>query len=79
MAGKAGDRSLRKLLVLGATTAIRRNKTKAREGWLAGLLARRTTMVATIAQAHNTARIVRALLTRGGTYHPTLGRQAAAA
>ncbi|NGM24422.1 IS110 family transposase [Roseomonas stagni] len=76
---KAGDRYLRKLLVLGATTVIRHNKNKAQEGWLAGLLARRPTMVAAIAQANKTARIVWALLTRGGTYDPTLGRQAAAA
>lgn len=76
---KAGDRYLRKLLVLGATTVIRHNKTKAQEGWLAGLLARRPTMVAAIAQANKTARIVWALLTRGGTYDPTLGRQPAAA
>jgi transposase len=72
---KAGDRYLRKLLVLGATTVIRHNKTKAQEGWLAGLLARRPTMVAAIAQANKTARIVWALLIRGGTYDPTLGRQ----
>ncbi len=76
---KAGDRYLRKLLVLGATTVIRHNKTKAQEGWLAGLLARRPTMVAAIAQANKTARIVWALLTRGGTSDPTLGRQPAAA
>lgn len=76
---KAGDRYLRKLLVLGATTVIRHNKTKAQEGWLAGLLARRPAMVAAIAQANKTARIIWALLTRGGTYDPTLGRQPAAA
>jgi transposase len=76
---KAGDRYLRKLLVLGATTVIRHNKTKAREGWLAGLMARRPTMVAAIAQANKTARIVWALLTRGGVYDPAIGAQPAAA
>lgn len=76
---KAGDRYLRKLLVLGATTVIRHNKAKAQEGWLAGLLARRPAMVAAIAQANKTARIVWALLTRGGSYDPTLGRQPGAA
>ncbi len=76
---KAGDRYLRKLLVLGATTVIRHNRAKAREGWLAGLLERRPTMVAAIAQANKTARTVWALLTRGGVYDPTVGRQPAAA
>jgi len=76
---KAGDRYLRKLLVLGATTVIRHNRAKAREGWLAGLLQRRPTMVAAIAQANKAARIVWALLTRGGVYDPAVGRQPAAA
>lgn len=76
---KAGDRSLRKRLVLGATTVIRHNRAKAREGWLAGLLERRPAMVAAIAQANKTARTVWALLTRGGVYDPTAGRQPAAA
>jgi transposase len=67
---KAGDRYLRRLLVLGASTVIRHNRTKAGEGWLAGLVARRPTMVAAVAQANKTARIAWALLARGGTYNP---------
>ena len=67
---KAGDRYLRRLLVLGASTVIRHNRTKAGEGWLASLIARRPTMVAAVAQANKAARIVWALLARGGTYDP---------
>ncbi len=65
--------------MLGATTVIHHNRAKAREGWLAGLLERRPTMVAAIAQANKTVRIVWALLTRGGVYDPTVGRQTAKA
>lgn len=67
---KAGDRYLRRLLVLGASTVIRHNRAKADEGWLASLIARRPTMVAAVAQANKAARIVWALLARGGTYDP---------
>jgi transposase len=67
---KAGDRYLRRLLVLGASTVIRHNRAKAGEGWLAGLIVRRPTMVAAVAQANKTARIAWALLARGGTYNP---------
>ncbi|MGG5890969.1 IS110 family transposase [Falsiroseomonas sp. HC035] len=67
---KAGDRYLRRLLVLGASTVIRHNRTKAGEGWLASLIARRPTMVAAVAQANKAARIVRALLAYGGSYDP---------
>ena len=67
---KAGDRYLRCLLVLGASTVIRHNRSKAGEGWLTSLIARRPTMVAAVAQANKAARIVWALLARGGSYHP---------
>jgi transposase len=58
--------------VLGASTVIRHNRTKAGEGWLASLIARRPAMVAAVAQANKTARIVWALLVRGGSYDPQL-------
>lgn len=67
---KAGDQYLRRLLVLGASTVIRHNRTKAGEGWLASLIARRPTMVAAVAQANKAARIAWALLARGGSYDP---------
>ena len=70
---KAGDRYLRRLLVLGATAVIRHTRIKAREGWLADLIGRRPTMVAAVAQANKTARIVWALLARGESYRPPHG------
>jgi transposase len=70
---KAGDRYLRRLLVLGATAVIRHTRIKAREGWLAELIGRRPTMIAAVAQANKTARIVWALLARGESYRPQRG------
>jgi transposase len=67
---KAGDRTLRRLLVLGASVVIRHTRTKAKEGWLGRLLERRPTMVAAVAQASKTARIAWALLARGESYRP---------
>ncbi len=67
---KAGDRCLRRLLVLGSTAVVRHRRAKAAEGWLGRLLERRPTMVAAVAQANKTARIVWALLARGGSYDP---------
>jgi transposase len=49
---KAGDRYLRRLLVLGASAVICRNKAQASETWLAGLIARRPRMVVAVAQAN---------------------------
>jgi transposase len=76
---KAGDRYLRRLLVLGATTVVRHTRAKAREGWLGDLLGRRPTMVAVVAQANKTARIVWALLARGGSYAPVAAARPATA
>lgn len=67
---KAGDRYLRRLLVLGASSVVRHNKVQASESWLAGLIARRPRMVAIVAQANKAARIVWALLAGGGSYDP---------
>lgn len=77
---KQGDRSLRRLLVMGATAVIRhaRTKTTAELAWLKGILERRPVRLASVAQANKTARIVWALLTRGGTYRAPVATQAAA-
>ena len=78
---KQGDRYLRRLLVLGATAVIRRARTKITEqtAWLRGVLDRRPVRLASVAQANKTARIVWALLARGGAYRTPAGMQAAAA
>ncbi|RXH34842.1 transposase, partial [Bradyrhizobium nanningense] len=66
---KMGNPELRSLLVVGATAVLRgvRNDARARP-WLKALLARRPFKVAAAAQANKTARIIWALLNKGGTY-----------
>lgn len=66
---KRGDRALRRLLVLGATSVIAHQRRTGRlDPWIAGLLARRPFRVAATALAAKTARIVWALMARGGAY-----------
>jgi len=67
---KAGDRGLRKLLVLGASSQLRRVRTDdtGRSAWIKGVLARRPVKVAVIAQAAKTARIIWAILRSGQDY-----------
>lgn len=77
---KQGDRNLRRLLVLGATAVIRhaRTKTTADTAWLRGVLERRPARLASVAQANKTARIVWAVLVRGGRYRaPAMAQRAA--
>jgi len=67
---KKGDGYLRKLLVVGATSVIRRSRTStaASASWINGLLERRPARVVTVAMANKTARIVWAVLRRGEIY-----------
>jgi transposase len=67
---KMGDRYLRKLLVVGATSVIRRARTDALAAapWIRSLLERRPARVVTVAMANKTARIVWAVLARGDVY-----------
>ena len=76
---KQGDRTLRRLLVLGATAVIRHARTKvtADTAWLRGVLERRPARLASVAQANKTARIVWALLTQGGCYRISAAQAAA--
>ncbi len=66
---KMGNPELRSLLVLGATSILRymRGNDKAPK-WLKGLLKRRPYKVVAVALANKMARIIWALLTKGGTY-----------
>jgi transposase len=67
---KAGNRYLRKLLVVGALSVIRRAKEtgSTRRPWLVALMARRSTKVAAIALANKNARIAWAMMVRGTRY-----------
>lgn len=71
---KMGDGYLRKLLVVGATSVIRRARTgaSASASWVNALLERRPTRVVTVAMANKNARIAWAVLKRGEVYRPPL-------
>ena len=67
---KMGDKYLRKLLVVGATSLVRRarHKPETADPRLVGLLARKPVRVATVAMANKMARIAWAIMTRGEVY-----------
>ena len=69
---KKGDGYLRKLLVVGATSVIRRSRDSAAApaSWINRLLERRPARVVTVAMANKTARIAWAVLARGVVYQP---------
>jgi transposase len=67
---KRGDSYLRKLLIHGARATLRwaRTQTDRRSQWIRGLLERRGWNRTAVAVANKNARIVWALLSRGGVY-----------
>jgi len=67
---KMGDKYLRKLLIIGMTSLVRRAKYKPEtvDPRLANLLARKPVRVATVAMANKAARVIWAIMTRGETY-----------
>jgi len=71
---RAGDGSLRRLMVLGASSTVRiaRAKPEAGSTWIMGLLSRRPVKVCVVAQAAKTARIIWAVLTSGQKYRAPL-------
>ena len=70
-----GDRYLRRLLVVGMTSLVRRARAKAHlvDPRMVAMLKRRPAQVVTVAAANRTARVAWAIMTRGGTYRvPTM-------
>jgi transposase len=66
---KQGDRYLRRILVVGAHSVLRRAKQSPEKyPWLTRLLARRPFKVVAVALANKMARMAWALLAHGGTY-----------
>ena len=66
---KQGNRYLRRILVVGAVSVLRRAKqSPGKYPWLTQLLARRPFKVVAVALANKMARIAWALLAKGGTY-----------
>jgi len=70
---RAGDETLRHLLVCGAMALIRQAKPRRSSAWLLALLARKPKKLAAVALANKTARIAWAVMMRGETYrHPAI-------
>ena len=68
---KQGDQYLRWLLVAGAMSVIRHAKRRGTsQAWLAGMIARKPTKVATVALANKIARIAWVVLMCGETHRP---------
>lgn len=65
---KQGNRYLRGLLILGAANVLRFMRKNRLSPWLAALRERRPFKVVAVALAHKMARIVWALMVKGGTY-----------
>jgi len=77
---KAGNREIRRLLVLGATSMVYRASAwnSAAGAWTRGVLERRPVRLVTVALANKMARIAWAVMTRKEVYHAK-GRVAATA
>jgi len=66
---KQGNRSLRTLLVIGATSIIKQAKRGVSlQKWLVSLMTRKPYKLVAVALANKTARIIWALLAKGGVY-----------
>ena len=67
---KMGERTLRRLLIIGSSAVVlQASRRGAPPGsWLAQMMARKPRMLVTVALANKTARIVWALLAKGGVY-----------
>jgi len=81
---KQGDRYLRRLLVLGALSVVRRARTRPdKNPWVVAMLGRRPAKVVAVALANKMARIAWAILAKGETYrapvHTSSGAIAASA
>jgi transposase len=67
---KRGERTIRRLLIIGASAVVQQASRRGapKGSWLAQMLARKPKMLVTVALANKMARIVWALLVKGGTY-----------
>jgi transposase len=67
---KRGERTVRRLLIIGASAVVQQASRRGapKGSWLAQMLARKPKMLVTVALANKMARIVWALLVKGGVY-----------
>jgi transposase len=71
---KMGERMIRRLLIIGASSVVRHACIRGAPAgsWLARMLGRKPRMLVTVALANKTARIVWALLAKGGIYRASV-------
>lgn len=65
---KQGNRYIRQLLILGATSVLRYVRRDGGSSWIGGLLRRRPPKVVAVALANKMARIAWSIMRRGGEY-----------
>jgi len=67
---KMGERTLRRLLIIGASAVVRwaTRKGPPPRSWLASMIARKPQMLVRVALANKMARIIWALMVKGGLY-----------
>ena len=67
---KRGERTIRRLLIIGASAVVQQASRRGapKGSWLVQMLARKPKMLVTVALANKMARIVWALLVKGGIY-----------
>ena len=67
---KRGERTIRRLLIIGASAVVRQacRRGAPKGSWLAQMLDRKPKMLVSVALANKTARIIWALLVKGGIY-----------
>ena len=67
---KMGERTLRRLLIIGSSAVVHQASRRGapKGSWLEQMLARKPRMLETVALANKMARIVWALLAKGGSY-----------
>jgi transposase len=67
---KMGERTLRRLLIIGSSAVVHQASRRGalKGSWLEQMLARKPRMLVTVALANKMARIVWALLAKGGSY-----------
>lgn len=64
-----GDAYIRRLLIIGAQSALQRSKEIRQNAWVQGLLGRCARLKVAVALANKTARIAWALMAKGDVYH----------
>ena len=69
---RQGNRSIRRLLIVGAHSALLRSKEIRANAWVRGLLGRCARLKVAVALANKTARIAWAMMSRGESYRRTV-------